>query len=73
MVIARHRLLLVGLVLAFVVVLLAGSAARPATVRSDFTPQTNCTCYWDSTKQMWCYRCCDVTGCHTLFCDPSGC
>ncbi|MDI7275834.1 MAG: hypothetical protein QME94_07635 [Anaerolineae bacterium] len=70
---ARHRLALVGMVLLLVAIMLAGSAASPATVRSEVWPQTNCTCVWDAAMQQWCYRCCDVYGCYDLYCDPQGC
>ncbi len=69
----KRRLLMVGLVLVFVLAFMAGAAARPVTVRSDVTPQTTCWCYWNSGRQAFCYRCCDVTGCRDVYCDPAGC
>ena len=68
----RRRLLLIGLTLLTAVVLLAGSAAQPVTVRSDgggVQPQTYCQWYWNGAIQLWCYRCCDVYGCYDMFCD----
>lgn len=64
---------LAGLAAIIVALLMAGAAARPMTVRSEVTPQTTCWCRWDSARQVWCYRCCDLTGCRDLYCSPAGC
>lgn len=47
---------------------LAGSAAHPITVRSEVRPMTYCRWVWDPVLPLWCYRCCDVYGCHYLDC-----
>jgi len=72
--VSKHRkLLLIGLALTLAVVLLAGSAVHPVTVRSDVQPQTYCRCYWNAALRMWCYNCCDIYGCYDLYCRASGC
>ena len=70
MVTRTRKLLLIGLTLAFALILLAGAAVNPPTARSDFYPQTYCRWYWDGTLNMWCYRCCDIYGCENLWCQP---
>ena len=71
----RRRLVLLAMVAMTVVLLFAGSAVQPQVVRSDegVGIQTNCRCYWNYLKLMWCYRCCDIYGCYDLYCHVNGC